>query len=64
MTSCGRTEKVAGDWWAGFVAGNRRVRLEEHIGCLWSAFQAFPATPLARALINVGGRMYAPYPTL
>ena len=35
-----------------------------HIGCLWSAFQAFPATPLAHALINVGGRMYVPYPTL
>ena len=30
----------------------------------WSAFQAFPDTPLARALINVGGRMYVPYPTL
>ena len=35
-----------------------------HIGCLWSAFQAFPATPLVHALINVGGRMYVPYPTL
>ena len=29
VTSCGRTEEVAGDWWAGFVAGNGRVRLEE-----------------------------------
>ena len=29
MTSCGRTEEVAGDWWAGFVAGNGRVLLEE-----------------------------------
>ena len=27
------------------------------IGCLWSAFQAFLATPLVHALINVGGRM-------
>ena len=35
-----------------------------HIGCLWSAFQAFPATPLAHALINVGDRMSVPYPTL
>ena len=35
-----------------------------HIGCLWSAFQAFPATPLVHALINVSGRMYFPYPTL
>ena len=35
-----------------------------HIGCLWSAFQAFPATPLVHALINVGGRMYVPYPAL
>ena len=35
-----------------------------HIGCLWSAFHAFPATPLVHALINVGGRMYVPYPTL
>ena len=34
-----------------------------HIGCLWSAFQAFPATPLVHALINVGGGMYVPYPT-
>ena len=29
MTLCGRTEEVAADWWAGFVAGNGRVRLEE-----------------------------------
>ena len=29
-----------------------------HIGCLWSALQAFPATPLVHALINVGGGMY------
>ena len=29
LTSCGRTEEVAGDWWAGFVAGNGRVHLEE-----------------------------------
>ena len=68
MSSCGRTEEVAGDWWAGFVAGNGRVRLRwrrlRYIGCLWSAFQAFPATPLVHALINVGGRMYVPYPTL
>ena len=35
-----------------------------HIGCLWSAFQVFPATPLVNALINVGGRMYVSYPTL
>ena len=35
-----------------------------YIGCLWSAFQAFPATPLVHALINVGSRMYVPYPTL
>ena len=35
-----------------------------HIGCLCSAFQAFPTTPLVHALINVGGRMYVPYPTL
>ena len=35
-----------------------------HIGYLWSAFQAFPATPLVHALINVGGRMYVPYPSL
>ena len=41
-------KEAAGDWWAGFVAANGRIRLEEltHIGCLWSAFQAFPATPL------------------
>ena len=26
-----------------------------HIGCLWSAFQAFLATPLVHAIINVGG---------
>ena len=32
-------------------------RSVRHIGCLWSAFQAFPATPLAHALINVGGRL-------
>ena len=66
MTSCGRTEEVAGDWWAGFVAGNGRVRLEELTThwVLWSAFQAVSATPLVHALINVGGRMYAPYPTL
>ena len=32
-----------------------------HIG---SAFQAFSATPLVHALINVGGRMYVSYPTL
>ena len=36
----------------------------QHIGCLWSAFQAFPAAPLVHALINVGGGMYVPYPTL
>ena len=30
---------------------------------LWSAFEAFLATPLVHALINVGGRMYVPYPT-
>ena len=29
VTLCGGTEEVAGDWWAGFVAGNGRVRLEE-----------------------------------
>ena len=29
MTLCGGTEGVAGDWWAEFVAGNGRARLEE-----------------------------------
>ena len=29
VSSCGWTEEVAGDWWAGVVAGNGRVRLEE-----------------------------------
>ena len=29
MSSCGWTEAVAGDRWAGFVAGNGRVCLEE-----------------------------------
>ena len=28
-----------------------------HIGCLWTAFQAFPAPHLVHALINMGGRM-------
>ena len=35
-------------------------RSVRHIGCLWSAFEAFPATLLVYALINVGGRMYVP----
>ena len=26
---CGWTEEVASDWWAGFVAGNGHVGLEE-----------------------------------
>ena len=30
-----------------------------HIGYLWIAFLA---TPQVHALINVGGRMYVPYP--
>ena len=62
MSSCGRTEEVAGDWWAGFVAGNGRVCLEE-LTAHWvpaECIQAFPATPV----INVGGRMYVPYPTV
>ena len=62
-------------WWDGrlLVTGGLDLWLEmgvsvwrrlRHIGCLWSAFQAYPATPLAHALINGGGRMYVPYPTL
>ena len=32
-------QEVAGDWWAGFVAGNGCVcRNFRHIGCLLSAF--------------------------
>ena len=50
-----------GLWLEMGVSIRRSLR---HIGCLWSAFQAFPATPLVHALINVGGRMYVPYPTL
>ena len=29
VTLCGRTNEIAGDWWARFVAGNERIRLEE-----------------------------------
>ena len=50
-----------GLWLEMGVSIRRSLR---HIGCLWSAFQAFPATPLVHALINVGGRMYVPYPAL
>ena len=64
MTLCGGTEEVAGDWWAGFVAGNGRVRLEELTTHWVPVVQAFSATPLVHALINVGGGMYVPYPTL
>ena len=64
MCSCGRTEEVAGDWWAGFSGWKWACPSGGAYGCLWSAFQAFPATPLVHALINVGGGMYVPYPTL
>ena len=50
--------------WRGFLAaGGQGLWLEmgvsawrslRHIGCLWSAFQAFSAPPLVHALINVG----------
>ena len=45
-------------WW--------RVRLEKRM-THWMPVEyilGFPAAPLAHALINVGGRMYVPYPTL
>ena len=65
VTSCGRTEEVAGGLGLWLEMGMSVWRSVRHIGCLWSAFQAsFPATPLAHALINVGGRMYVPYPAL
>ena len=66
VSSCGRTEEVAGDWWAGFVAGNERVSLEEFTAH-WVPVEyisVFSATPIVRALINVGNRMYVPYPTM
>ena len=50
-----------GVWLESGVSVWRSLR---HIGCLWSAFEAFPATPLVHALINVGGRMYVPCPSL
>ena len=64
MWSCGWTEEVAGDWWAGFVAGNGRVRLEL-LKAYWVPVECISGfTPLVRALINVCGRMYVSYPTL
>ena len=63
MTLCGRMEEVAGDWWAEFVAGNGRVRLAE-LTTHWVPVKCISGTHLAHALINVGGRMYVPYPTL
>ena len=44
----GRTEEVAGDWWAEFVAGNRRVCLQEltahwvPVECISGFFQPHP----------------------
>ena len=46
MSSCSRTAEVAGDWWAGFVAGNELVRLEEltavwvPVECISSGFSS------------------------
>ena len=61
--SCGRTEEVAGDWWAGFVAGNGRVHLEEFMApCVpVECILGFAIhTPIS--CTNVSGRMYVPYP--
>ena len=65
MKSCGRTKKVAGDWWAGFVAENRRVRLEE-LTTHWVPVECISgfSSHTVHALINVGGGMYVPCPTL
>ena len=38
--TCGKTEEVAGNWWAGFVAGNGRVRLEE-LTAHWECVSGF-----------------------
>ena len=45
MSSCGRTEEVAGDWWAGFVPGNGRVRVEELTGACGVHFRLFQPHP-------------------
>ena len=66
MKLCGGTGEVAGDWWAGFVPGNGRVRLKE-LTTHWvpvECISGFSSHPLVHALINVGGGMYVPYPTL
>ena len=65
VSSCGRTEKGVGYWWAGFAAGNGRVRLEE-LTALWvpvECISGFSNHTLVHTLINVSGRMYVPYPT-
>ena len=62
----GPSKEIAGDWWARFVAGNGRVRLEEltehfvPVKCV----SGFSSHTLVHVLINMGGRMYVPYPTL
>ena len=57
--SVGGSRKRHGDSWRALSEEAKRVKMKE-----WSASQDFPATPLVHALINVGGGMYVPYPTL
>ena len=63
MTLCGGTEEVAGDWWAWFVSGYGRVRLEE-LTTRWVPVECISGFSSHTPLINVGGGMYVPYPTL
>ena len=74
----GRGRSVASDvvWWdgggcwrlVGWVCGWKWAGPSggayDTLGACGVHFRFFPATPLVHALINVGGGMYVPYPTL